>query len=252
MSLKQKLSFLKWLDPFNYVDLLLARVWPVGEKKNWKDELVYNLSYIGFAFLFAFIIYSLLGFGLGTHSPLVVVVGKSMEPAYYEGDVLVLRGVNESQVSAPEVKLENESLYETPLVEFASPRYYYNSDSALDTNSIEFKNGQIVPISRSGSVVVYFSSYRFEPVIHRVVAKIKAKDGWYALTKGDNSQTNRFIDQDCGKVVPQLNYAERPCISLYAAKVSDLDGKAVFLIPRVGLIKLWLFDYLPKALSGRN
>lgn len=251
MGIRKKLSFLRWLDPFTYVDMLLQKVRPTGEKKTLADELIYNISYLVFAFIFAFILYSLLGLALDTHSPLVVVVGKSMEPTYFEGDVLVLHGVKAESIKAPEVKLGNSTLAETPLNEIAKPQYYYNSDGMLDTKSIEFANGQSIVPSKSNDVVVYFSSYRLEPVIHRVVAKIGAKDGWYVITKGDNPFSNRFLDQDCGKVVPQLNYSERACISLYPSRVSELDGRAVFLIPRIGLVKLLLFDYIPRAIMGK-
>ena len=55
-SVKSKLSFLRWLDPFRYVDLfVMPRV-----KKVTKSETVELVVNVLFAFLFAFILFAVL------------------------------------------------------------------------------------------------------------------------------------------------------------------------------------------------
>ena len=91
---------LKWLDPFTYVDeYVLPRVNPSGnEVINW---VVYLVS----AFVFAFLVYSIFGLLLDTSSPMVVVVSGSMEPTLFRGDIMILQGVDDSSINAPELSL---------------------------------------------------------------------------------------------------------------------------------------------------
>ena len=169
-----------------------------------------------------------------------------MEPLYHRGDIIVLQGASFQQLAAPEVRLD-EQLEGKAFAYFAVPKYAY-SGGRLQIDSISFSNGQEIKISREGSIVVYFSQHRKEPIIHRVVAKLAAKDGSYVLTKGD-SVLNSTIDQDCGRVVYGAPEAGKECISLYPVKESEVMGKALLQIPLVGCAKLWLFDDLSSLIT---
>ena len=103
-------------------------------------------------------------------------------------------------------------------------------------------------IVETGDTVVYTStSLRSlgEPVIHRVVAKVKVRDGYYLITKGDN---NNVIDQECGTIVAGL--PQYQCITLYPIPAQEIKGRAVFKIPLVGYMKLLVFDDLPALVFG--
>lgn len=231
MGLKEIRKKLKWLDPFTYVDLyLMPKVNP------GKSETISWIVYLLSAFVFAFLIYTALGFVLGTESPMMIVVSSSMEPLYHRGDVIILQGTSSENIQAQEVALNDSSLKQAPFSSFASAIY-----SSKGIESIEFNSGQTIPITQEGSIVVYQSTHLYESIVHRAVAKISAKDGLFLLTKGD-SVNNTTIDQDCGVVY--AGHAEKPCIELYPIPIEELQGKSVLWIPLIGCAKLWLLDDL--------
>ncbi|MFH1240319.1 MAG: hypothetical protein V1672_03815 [Candidatus Diapherotrites archaeon] len=228
-AIKAKLGFLKYLDPFHYVDLFLMPVLNPDE-----NELISWVVYIVSAFVFALAIYSILGFVLGTSSPMVIVVSGSMEPVYYRGDVIVLQGTTPATLVAPEVDIDTRTLQNTYLNDVANTDYV--------SKKIIFKNGTEIPFNTTNDIVVYFSNLRQQPIIHRVMAKLNAGDGTYVVTKGDN---NNVIDQEC-------TISSKQCISLFPVPVSELDGKALLKIPFVGCVKLWLFDNLGSVIITGN
>lgn len=239
MNLEDLRKKLKWLDPFTYVDLyLMPKINPGG------NELLSWVVYIFAAFFFAWAIYTGLGLVLGTGSPMMIVVSSSMEPLYHRGDILVLQGTGSEGIEALEVKLPLEQLSESEFESFANPIYSQGTQNSID--SIKFDTGQTIPITKDGSIVVYWSDYLKKPIVHRVVAKLHAMDGWFLLTKGD-SVNNYTIDQDCGYVIN--GSPEKPCISLYPVKMSALQGKSIFHIPLLGCAKLWLLDDLGSLLA---
>jgi len=231
---------LRWLDPFTYVDLwVMPRVKARTQSKG--VEYVVNIL---FAFLFAFILYTILGLLFGTGSPLVVVYSGSMEPVLFRGDVMGLKASNTDLFFGPEVVL-NSNIKNVPVSAFASPTY-----GAVELESLTFSNGVVVPYKKEGSIVVYSAfnpaipSFNGKPIIHRAFVKIKALDGTFVLTKGDNSETNKTFDADCGRVDPLRQISENPCITFYAIPVNEVQGVAFFNLPKVGCVKLWLFDDL--------
>ncbi len=240
MGLKELREKLKWLDPFTYVDLY---VMPKVNPKN--NEVVAWAVYLVSAFVFAWIFYTVLGIALGTSSPMVIVLSGSMQPLYSRGDVIVMQGTDSAGLQGVEVHLDEQTLLETPLSSFAQP-VYSNAGSVRRIEGIQFSSGQTIDITKQGSVVVYWSDLRKEPIIHRVVAKLHGADGCYVITKGD-SEMNTTVDQDCGKVI--AGRPEKNCIALYPVPVEKLQGKAVLQIPFVGCFKLWLFDDLGSLIT---
>ncbi len=247
--LKKIQAKLKWIDPFAYVDLfLMPRINPSNNE--WLGTIVYLV----FAFVFAWLIYNALGFAFGTSSPMVIVVSGSMEPLYHRGDVIVLFGANVQNVQAQEADLNLPSLKNIPFSKFAVTE---PKDSTMENQikSIKFNNGIEIPVRKTGSIIVYFSELTQQPIIHRAVAKIRAQDGYYVLTKGD-SANNPTIDQDCGKVFyagkeKLIPYGtEKPCITLYPVPIKNLQGISVLQIPAIGCAKLWLFDDLLSLLAN--
>lgn len=245
---------LKWLDPFTYVDIALEKAWPVKHgKKTLAQEVGYNLVYVVSAFVFAFLIYQAFALALNTQSPIVIVISESMEPNLYRGDVMFVQGIAPESIAGA-LALSSASLSEKPFSEFATASY-----SANKVQSVEIE-GKSYSQSPSSDIIVYNSRLLGEQIIHRVFLKIKSPDGYYFLTKGDNSATNKTFDQDCGKVsvsnVPGtdvLRYGfEKPCVELFPVDSKSIQGKTVFRIPLVGCVKVWFFDDLPSLLfKGR-
>lgn len=242
-NVKKKFSFLKWIDPFTYVDLL------VMPRVNPNDNSTLSwIVYIAFAAIFAFLIYNVVGLLLGTPYPFVIVVSGSMEPEYYRGDVIILQGINGETLNAPIVELNYPSLKNVMPYEYVStycagknvvglmPCDYFKlgvmqkkiSVEDFSVQELQFINGEKVNLTQEGAIVVYYSIEQQRPIIHRVVTVLKAKDGFYVLTKGDSSK-NPLLDQDAG-------------ISTYAKSIHDLQGQAIFKIPLIGYVKLILID----------
>ena len=254
---KQKLSFLKYLDPFTYVDFWVI---PVVKKLTNNSSTAEFLVNILFAFLFAFLAYFLLGVLFGSSSPLVIVYSASMEPTFYRGDVMALGGVSENDYLGPEIFFSDSvSIRNVQTINYATP--IYSSPNTLNLEKIIFNCGtnctqEVIP-SKNGEVIVYpafnpNSSMHNIPIIHRAIAKLVSKDGNFILTKGDNSLTNPTFDEDCGQIKPEFNTSQKGCITFYAIPVEDLQGKAFFKIPLVGCFKLWLVDDLSSLIfNGR-
>jgi len=243
---------LKWLDPFTYVDLfVMPRVNPGN------DKLVSWAVYVFFAFLFAFTLYNGLGLLLGTPSPMVIVVSGSMEPVFFRGDVIVLVGAGPEQVRAQELVLDLP-LQGVPARSYLQSRCSGNAfdsaslvpcesflallaqrrakDTDFSVKELRFSDGQALELNREGDVIVYFSQALQEPIIHRVIAKLRARDGVYFLTKGDSAH-NPLIDQETH-------------ITQYAVPASEVQGKMVLRVPFLGWVKLLVFDVPKNLVSG--
>ncbi|NMA44263.1 MAG: hypothetical protein GX950_00410 [Candidatus Diapherotrites archaeon] len=239
-SIKKKLSFLKWIDPFHYVDLFIMP----QVKKITKNEFVELLVNLVFAAIFAYAFYSLLALLFGVATPLVIVYSASMEPNLYRGDIIGLTKSVNSMDFGEEIILD-KSIKNIPASEYVFAKF-------VDGNfhSIVFSNGKEILYNQNSRTIVYTSFPTKIPIIHRSIVKIKANDGDFVLTKGDNTLTNITFDQDCGKVNPLIPASEKNCITFYAIPVNEIDGVAFFNIPKLGCVKLWLVDDLGYFVSG--
>jgi len=236
---------LRWIDPFTYADLFLEHI---GQEKN---KLVSWPVYLLTAFVSAWLIYTILGLILGTRTPAVIVLSGSMEPTFYRGDIMVLVGANAENLKAQTVELplalDDKNIYayaETyckladreELIECKQLIPYVRKGllpvSKFETKRICFPSiDKCIELNKEGDVVVYTSDTLGIPIIHRAVAKIYAKDGVFLLTKGD-SVYNALIDQEAGLAGKAVN-------------ISKLDGKAIFMIPKLGYVKLIIMDDIP-------
>ena len=250
--LKEKLSFLKWIDPFTYVDLFVMP----QVKKITDSSTVEFLVNVFFALFFAWFIYTALGILFGSATPLVIVYSASMEDTFFRGDVMALGKVNENDYFGPEI-IVDENVSRKPVSEFLSQNY--DSEGRLVSFVYE---GKEIPYLKNGSIVVYSAynpraSFHGAPIIHRSILKIVANDGNFILTKGDNDQkkvfsdsanswgySNPTFDEDCGNVSNEFEISSKECITLYPIPVNQLQGKTFFMIPKVGCAKLWLVDDL--------
>ena len=239
---ENKFKFLekrKYLDPFYYVDTFIMP--KIKEKTD--SKLVENLVNVLFAAMFALVIYFLLSLTFGSSSPLVIVYSASMEPFMVRGDVIGLLGINDNVALGKEINL-NENIKNIPV-----EKYLTIEKNNVLISKIIFKDGQEVYLEKNGSVIVYPSYPNKLPIIHRSIVKINANDGVFVLTKGDNYFTNPTIDQDCGTIDLLRNSSSKNCITFFAIPIDEIQGVAFFNIPKVGCVKLWLFDDLFSLIS---
>jgi len=243
-KIKQKFSFLKWLDPFTYVDLFV-----IPQVKKVTDSVVVEfLVNVFFALLFAWIIYTLLGAIFGTSTPLVIVYSASMENTFFRGDVMALGKVSSTDYFGPEIKV-NQNIQSVAVNKYLTQSY----DPQGNFYSFTL-NGNEFLYKKDASIIVYgaynpTSSDHGKPIIHRAIAKLVALDGNFVLTKGDNSLSNKRFDQDCGNISQGFEKPDEPCITLYAIPLEQIQGKTFFMIPKVGCVKLWLVDDLFSLVS---
>lgn len=246
---------IKWIDPFTYSDIVLKKINP-GD--SWSVKFIVELLT---AFIAAFVLYTVVGLIMGTGMPLVIVVSGSMEPTLYRGDVVLLQGVSiADDLKVQEISIDRD-LEGLSFWDFGTVNYFPDSTAPpLGTHLCEQRQGRGVysveiggkeiRLEKDGDIIVYFSKFPgriSEPIIHRAVLKIHAKDGDYFLTKGD-SKYNSLFDQDCGRVV--LGIPECSCISVYPIKLEEIQGKAIGSIPLIGYAKLFLIDDISQFLLG--
>jgi signal peptidase I len=232
-------SKLKWLDPFTYVDLfVMPKV-----KQITDSSIVETFVNVFFAGLFALVVYLLLGALFGTTSPLVIVYSASMENNVFRGDVIALTKANAQMNFGQEITI-NQNIKNMPVESFIQPEYVNGYLSKLI-----FNTGEIIP-NKTGSIIVYNSYPTQLPIIHRTIVKINALDGEFVLTKGDNDLTNPTYDQDCGKIDQLRNKSTKNCITFYAIPIEEIEGVAFGQIPKIGCVKLWLFDDLISLISN--
>jgi signal peptidase I len=191
--------------------------------------------------------YSLV-FLLNTGSPLNVVTSCSMVPVLERGDFIILQGAD---YEAREVELD----YDLSKAEYIEKTFrvggeyykfteaYVGGEKVLSyglgactvatrggktetkpcTHSVEAGGRRFADL-KDGDVIVYLAEpEKYGLIIHRILLKIKAEDGVYYVTKGDN---NRFADQQAGiTLVPE----ER------------VQGRVFARVPLIGYVKLFLF-----------
>lgn len=209
------------LDPFYWFDRLWFSL--IGRPEGIPERIVYHFAEVLYAVVVAFLAYSLLGFILNTPKPAVIVASQSMEPTLWPGDIAVVVGVPPLaptvEINAP---LQGKRLPQTPI------KILREGGRAVGF----LINGERVPLERGGDILVYHNDFHGVDIIHRAVLRIVAPDGVFFLTKGDNERTNPTVDQDC---------EAGPCIYPYPVPADNVYGKVVFAVPRIGIIKLWLF-----------
>ena len=222
---------LKLLDPYYYLDNLLLKFF--GKPKKTETKIIYWVFYLIYSLLLAFIIFKLLGLILGTTLPLATVVSGSMEPSFYRGDIMVISSTKNLK---SEVVTINENIATKNITDFLEMEYEKGIVKTIKINNqlIEVNDA----VENNNSVVVYKSNLTGKDIIHRVILIIKANDGKFVLTKGDNNKTNYIIDQDC---IISGNYVVNGCLNMYPINVESLLGKKRLRIPYIGYLKLFLF-----------
>ncbi|MBI5065653.1 signal peptidase I [Candidatus Woesearchaeota archaeon] len=168
-------------------------------------------------FIFAFIVirylfYPSLGLLLGTSFPVVAVMSESMQhntnfENWWDKNSCCDLGCTQRMIQG--------KIYESEKIKKEEfQKYPFNNG---------FNPGDIIVLYspknlKVGDVIVFMSNHRQEPIIHRVIEVME--DGKFYKTKGDNN---------CGSGDFELRIAK-----------SDIMGKAEFVIPYLGWLKLAL------------
>jgi signal peptidase I len=228
-------KYLKYLDPYNYLELFLQKT--IGKDNTKFKKSIYFLSYIIFSFILAFLIYQLISLILGVNMPLAIVVSRSMEPNLKIGDLVILTKAKDLDVK--EIDL-NYNISKKDLKDFADLNYKTNQYGLKQIDSIKI-NTEIIYIedTKNNDIVVYNSNIRNKNIIHRAILLINAKDGKFIITKGDNNKTNTLLDQDCN--IRQVNnklILQNNCLHLYPTPINSVKGKLIGRIPYIGYIKI--------------
>lgn len=225
------MKIIKYLDPYTYLDLLLLKLFGKDDKRSVK--IIYWIFYLLYSLLLAFLIFKLLGFLLGTSMPLATVVSGSMEPSFYRGDLMIISSAK--KINAQQVYID-DFLNHKNISDFLKIDYDGGVVKSIEVDSKKIEIHDVV--KNKNSVVVYKSNISGRDVIHRVVLLIKAKDGDFVITKGDNAFTNPIVDQDC---ILKNGFVMNGCIHVSGVAKQDLLGKKRVRIPFIGYIKLAFF-----------
>jgi len=184
----------------------------------WEDNSIWSwIVNIILAFvLIKFIVYPGLGFLLSTSHPVVAVVSGSMEhnnlgfDKWWELNKIwyIENGINKEEFEAFSLK------------------------NGFNKGDIMFLVGRDAEDINVGDVIV-FNSNRKDPIIHRVVKKIKDNDENHFQTKGDNNK-----DSIKNSELDETNLKEDAII-----------GKAGIRVPLLGYIKIWFVEIIEIILS---
>lgn len=172
----------------------------------WEDDSILSwIINIVLAFiLIKFVVYPVLGFLLATKFPVVAVISSSME---HDGNFETWWAEQQDWYEARNITIE----------EFVE----YPWKNGFNKGDIMVLYGTKAENIKEGHIIVFSTTIRKEPIIHRVV---EIDGGSTFTTKGDhNAQTYEFERQ---------------------IQKENLLGRAVFRIPYLGYIKIWFVDLL--------
>jgi len=179
----------------------------------WEDNSIWSwIVNVILAFvLIKFIVYPGLGLLLSTSHPVVAVVSGSMEHNGMGFD----KWWGENDVWYLENGIVNEEFRQFPL------------KNGFNKGDIMVLMGKDAGNVKVGDIIV-FTSNKKDPIIHRVVKKIKNNGDFYFQTKGDNNKDSIKTSQ-----LDETNINEEIII-----------GKAVLRIPLLGYIKIGFVELL--------
>jgi hypothetical protein len=143
-----------------------------------------------------------------------------MVPALQRGDLIVLQGVPPQAIVAPEM---NVSALPTFLPERGNCIFDIGGSRvpSLCTDAALI-DGKRIEANLSNDVIIYDEPARGQ-IIHRAFAKLRAPNGYFILTRGDN---NNAIDQESG---------------IAAVSEKRIKGRVLLRIPYIGYVKLFAF-----------
>lgn len=83
---------------------------------DWKKEIKETILYIFVGLVMAYVINTGLGFALDTQKPVMAVVSSSMEPTFYRGDLVVVRGADIEDIRVGDIIVYDNPYRGVPVV----------------------------------------------------------------------------------------------------------------------------------------
>ncbi len=209
---------MKKVEERKYPDSVVGKIWYFL----WKDDSFWSwiVSLILAFILVKFIFFPLLSFIFQSSMPLVVVESSSM---FHPG------GLVKDVVGFGNQK-EFDSWWENSKTWYEPNNIPYDSAKKWSFYS-GLDKGDIIVIKGSNNLkvgdIIVFNAGQQHPIIHRIVKIRLTAEGMVYETKGDNYMTN----------ANQLSIEKE-------IKPSQIVGKAVFRIPKLGWIKLIVVEAL--------
>jgi len=220
------------------MDMLVAYL----HKKGINYKALDISIYIIFSLILAFVVLQLLALILGGDEAMMIVVSPSMIDKLFIGDIVVLKGPNINALEIPfDGNLKNK--YIEGVFQLNHSEEIISTDKGLVKKiSIESLtlNDINYPVTKNGDIIVYQSDTSSRKIIHRAIFKLVADDGNFFITKGDNEETNFYFDQE--KLYDGKGNSGR--ITNYLIPEDEVLSEYWFKIPKVGLIKIWIFDFV--------
>jgi len=196
----------------------IKRAWKKTWHFIWEDDSVLSwIVNIILAFiLIKFIVYPGLGFAFGTSYPIVAVVSGSMEhdgsfDEWWESSAVCSKEQCTQGLWYEENDIEKEAFLNFKL------------KNGFNKGDIIFLRGAKEENIKIGDVIVFFSPFKKEPIIHRV-AQIDSDEEYIYQTKGDHNVASGKYDVNIHN--------------------NQVIGKAWFKVPYLGWIKIGFVNLL--------
>lgn len=81
-----------------------------------KEEIISTVKYIVIGLILAVAINTSLGFALGADRPIMAVVSNSMVPVFYRGDLIVVKGLDCSEIEVGDIIVYHNPIRKIPIV----------------------------------------------------------------------------------------------------------------------------------------
>jgi signal peptidase len=81
-----------------------------------KEEVTSTTKYIVIGLVLAVVINQGLGFALGADKPIMAVVSNSMVPAFYRGDLIVVKGLDCQEIEVDDIIVYHNQIKQIPIV----------------------------------------------------------------------------------------------------------------------------------------
>lgn len=213
--------------------------------KGWVAEIADVIV----SFLVAsFIYFILMPAILGANPAAVVVQSCSMYPSLNVGDISVLQGVSFDDFRVQEITLTQDLDFRIE-----------PNNIRQETTSLIFPDGQRLDINKNGDTLVYVSKISGLQLIHRAIAKVRATNGNFYITKGDANNLPDAAKVECSKVEGNTCTQFQESITALCTesdagypgclgtviKEDEVIGRQLFTIPLLGHVKLLIFEFVP-------
>jgi hypothetical protein len=194
----------------------------------WHDDspLSWVVNIILAFLIIKFLVYPGLSMVLGTEYPVVAVVSCSMEHGYTNcgsGNVHLCGVEGEGRANLDQYWEACGAWYDEKGISKATFSTF-RFKNGFNKGDIMILGGVNPEKVQPGEVLVFQSSLRVEPIIHRLITKTNESGEFTFQTKGDHNAISHSFESSISE--------------------DALLGKAIFRIPFLGYVKIWFVNVL--------